>query len=212
MKHIKMLGVAAGATVALMAFVGASSASGTVLCKTPGTGTPTGTTCPEGWAYPTGTTTHEVNEGVVKLTTEFKNIECSKSEIEIETENLGSETETVRGQVKKLTFQECNCEVKTLNNGTQEFHWISGTHNGTITSTESEVTAQCSSIFGNVHCIYSTNATDVGDVTAGAEATVDIEGNDIPRLTTNELCAEEATWDGKYKVESPKPLYFATKT
>jgi len=37
MKHVKLLGLAAVVAAALMAFVGASSASATVLCSEPGT-------------------------------------------------------------------------------------------------------------------------------------------------------------------------------
>jgi hypothetical protein len=209
MKYIKMLSLAAVAAAALLAIVGASSASATVLCKAEPTGVES--TCPANQAYPAGTTTHEVNEGVVTLTTTFKNIECKKSEIEVEIEKEGGATETLTGPVKKLTFEECNCEVKTVADGTQEFHWVSP-KNGTITSTGSEVTAKCNTIFGTEHCIYVTNSTDVGLSTGGSPAKVDIESNEIPRLTTNELCAEEAKWDGHYKVESPNPLFFATHT
>lgn len=210
MKYVKMLGLAAVAATVLMAFVGASSASATVLCKVEPTGE--GTTCPTGQAYPAGTTTHEVSEGAVKLTTTFKNIECSTSTIEVEITNEGSATETPKGPVNKLTFENCNCEVKVIKDGTQEFHWVSGSGSGTVTSTGSEITAKCSSIFGTVHCIYLTNETDVGTYTGGAEAKVDIQENEIPRLTTNSLCAEKAAWDGTYKVESPKPLWFAAHT
>jgi hypothetical protein len=210
MKYIKMLGLVAVVATALMAFIGAGSASATVFCKEKPTGE--GTTCPAGQAYPGGTTTHEVNEGVVKLTTTFDVIECEESIIEVEIEKEGGVTETLKGPVKKLTFGKCNCTVTVLTDGTQEVHWIPGTINGTITSTGSEVTASCSTVFGNVHCIYKTNQTDIGDYTGGAGAKVDIESTDIPRLTTNSLCAEEARWDGKYKVESPNPLFIASHT
>jgi len=212
MKYIKMFGLVAVAAVALMAFVGASSASATVFCKTTGTGTPTGTTCPANQAYPAGTTTHEVSEGAVHLTTEFQNIECKKSIIEVEIEKEGGATETLKGPVKKLTFEECNCTVTVLKGGTQEFHWISGTHSGTITSSGGEVTATCNTIFGTEHCIYTTENTDVGDVTGGEEAAVDIEGNEVIRLPTSGLCAGQGNWHGHYKVESPKPLYIAAHT
>lgn len=45
----------------------------------------------------------------------------------------------------------------------------------------------------------------------GAGATVHVEAN-IPRLTTNSLCAGEALWKGTYEVTSPPPLYFAAHT
>jgi hypothetical protein len=55
MKYLKMLGLAAIAAAALMAFVGAgtASAAGGVLCKVEGTSS--GTTCPSGQAYTPGT-------------------------------------------------------------------------------------------------------------------------------------------------------------
>jgi hypothetical protein len=217
MKYVKTLGVAAVAAAALMAFVGASNASATVFCKTPpttGGGSTTGTTCPEGWAYPAGTRNHEVNVGKVLLKTGFKNIECEGSTIRGEIQNEGSATETPKGPVEKLTFENCNCTVTVIQNGTQEFHWVPDTFNVTITSNGSQVTASCSTIFGTVHCIYVTENTDLGEITgseSGAAAVVHIHAV-IPRQSTNGLCDEESVWEGTYKVEEPKPVYFAAHT
>jgi hypothetical protein len=214
MKYVKMLSLAAVAAMALMAFVGASSASATVFCKAKPSEPPatTGTTCPASQAYPAGTTTHEVSESPVHLTTEFQNIECKHSIIEVEIQNEGSATETPSGPVKKLTFEECNCSVTVLQGGTQEFHWEADSFNAKITSTGGQVTVLCSTIFGNEHCIYYTENTEVGKATGGAEAKVDIEGNEVLRTPTSALCAAEGNWHGTYKVESPKPLYFAAHT
>jgi len=218
MRYVKMLGLAAIAAAALMAFVGASTASATVLCKTPGTGETTGTTCAPGWAYEAGQTFHAVFEPTeavpkAKLTTSFKNIECSKSTVHGHLENEGSATETVKVEITTLTFEECNCEVKVVHPGTLTIHWIPDTHNGTVTVDEAEVTATCSTIFGNVHCIYNTGAgISIGDLTGGNPATMDIEENNIPRLTTNSLCAEKAKWDAHYEVTEPKPLYVTDHT
>jgi hypothetical protein len=148
----------------------------------------------------------------VHLTTEFQNISCNHSIIEVEIEEEGGAGKVLKGPVKKVTFEECNCTVAVLKHGTQEFEWLSGSHSARITSTGAEVTASCSTIFGNEHCIYVTNETEVGVATGGAEATVDIEGKEVLRLPTSALCAEEANWHGTYKVESPKPLYFADHT
>lgn len=214
MKYVKMMSLVAMAAMVLMAFVGASNASATVFCRTEpttgGTGT-TGTTCPEGWAYPAGTRNHEVNVGAVSLKTEFNTIECKKSTIEGEIENEGSATETVKGPVRTLTFEECNCETIVLKPGTQEFHWIPDTFNATLTSSGNEVTAKCNTIFGTVHCIYLTQNTDLGEITGGAPATAHIEAS-IPRLSTSSVCAGEALWKGTYEVTSPTPLYFAAHT
>jgi hypothetical protein len=218
MKYLKILGLAAVAATALMAFVGASSASATVFCKTQpttgGSGT-TGTTCPAGWAYTAGTRNHEVNVGKVTLTTAFKNIECKKSTIEGEIENEGSATETPSGPVRSLTFEECNCEVKVLRNGTQEFHWIADTFNATLTADGTETTASCTSIFGTEHCIYVTSHSDLGSITASENATTAAVAHietTIPVLETDSLCAEQSGWKGTYEVTSPKPLWFAAHT
>jgi len=211
MKYVKMLGLVVAAAAALMAFVGASTASATVLCKTQGTGSPTGTTCPEGWAYPAGTTIHAVSEEKPVLTTSFKTIECGSSTFSVITDNEGSATETVKAHADNLTFAECNCEVKVIKEGTVEIHWIEGTHNGTLTANGDEVTASCSTIFGNVHCIYVVENTDLGTLTGGAEATADITAT-IPRLSTSGLCAETAVWHVKYRVTSPTPLFVTGHT
>jgi hypothetical protein len=215
MKYVKMLGLAAIAAAALMAFVGASSASATVLCNVEGTGSPTGTTCPAGHAYGAGTKIEGANSGVVKLDTTFKTVECNKSTISGEISGEGSATETVTGPEGTLTFTECNCTVNVLKAGKLEIHWISGTHNGTLTSNESEVTVTCSTIFGSVHCIYVTENDSIGDLTASAtqtSAAIFHSTAVIKRKATNSLCSEESTWTATYSLSSPKPLYVTGHT
>jgi hypothetical protein len=211
MKYLKMLGLAAVAAMALMAFVGASSASATVLCKVPGTGTTTGTTCPAGEAYGAGQEIHAVlvSGTKAKLATSFKTIECEESTVKGETN--AEEAEPLTGPEGTLTFGKCNCEVIVAKAGTLSITWISGTHNGTLKSTGSETTVNCSTIFGNVHCIYVTNNTDIGTLTGGNPAKVDANA-EIPKLTTNSLCSEQSTWTAEYEVTTPKPLYVAGHT
>jgi hypothetical protein len=221
MKYVKMLSLAAVAAAALMAFVGASTASATVLCKTPGTGTPTGTTCPANQAYPAGTEIHAVSEGNLVLTTgsEFTEITCKKSTIKGLTSNEGSATETVKvtGSASTITWEECStpnggCTVTTVKPGTLEVHWIEGTHNGTLTSTGAEITSNCASIFGNIHCIYQAANEDLGTVTGGAPATADFESTPVNIVSTSGLCPSGPKWDAKYQITSPNPLYVAGHT
>lgn len=112
-----------------------------------------------------------------------------------------------------LTFEECNCEVVVVTKGSLAIHLIAG--NGTPTSTGTKVTVNCNTIFENVHCIYKTNATDLGTLTGssatGGTATMDITA-DIPREVTNSLCAEEAIWHAKYSVTTPDAVYVAEST
>ena len=213
MKYVKMLGLAAVVAAALMAFVGASSASATVLCKT----TPTAGTCPPGQAYEAGTEIHAVNVGTVKLDTTFKNVECSGSTVKGVTSNEGGPTETVTGPEASaaLTFTGCNCTVNVLKPGTLEIHLIEGTNNGTLTSNGAEVTVSCSTLFGTVHCIYETTNDSIGDLTASATSTSAAIFHStavINRKPTAAICSEESTWTATYEVTSPKPLYVAKET
>jgi hypothetical protein len=221
MKYVKMLGLAAVAAAALMAFVGASTASATVLCKTNVVGTPTGTTCPANQAYPAGTEIHMVSEGNVVLTTgsEITEITCRHSTMKGITRNEGSATETVKGSVeaKNVTWEECStpngaCTYSTIKGGTLEIHWIEGTHNGTLAFNGLEVTSSCASIFGNIHCIYELAEEDLGTLTGGNPATVDVESAPINNVSTSSLCPTGPKLDAKYKITTPEPLYVAGHT
>jgi hypothetical protein len=201
MKYVKTLGLAVVAAV-LMALVGAGTASATVLCKN----SESTTTCNEN--YPAGTEIKSSLSAGTKaiLKTEFKTIECSKATVSSKSKNGGSETESINASVEALTFEECNCEVKVLKKGTLEVHWISGSTNGTATANGAEVTVNCSTIFGLVHCLYVTEKTDLGTLTGGNPAKLDAKAA-IPRLTTNGLCSSTASWEATYEVTSPKPLF-----
>lgn len=135
------------------------------------------------------------------------------------TEHEGSATETVALPMEALNYSKCNCEVKgcgcepvVLKFGRLEVHWIEGTHNGTVTWTGEESTVNCSTIFGKVHCIYATNNTDVGTLTGGDPATLDIKSANIPRLETDVLCDETSDWEATYQITTPTPLYVTGHT
>jgi len=192
--NFKRLGPAFVVAAALMAFAGVGTASATTLT---GVG---------GAVLKTGTTLHVVSSGTNTMTTSFLNIQCTSSKAAGKTSN---ETGTaIMIEVTERTTEGCNCEVKVLKTGTLAITWTSG-NNGTVSSSGAEITANCSSIFGNVHCIYATNNTDmgtlVGSATTGATATLNTSA-DIPRLSTSALCAEKGTWDAAYKVDNPDTL------
>lgn len=199
MKYIKMLGLAAVAAAALMAFVGASTASATTL---------TGTGCVgelEGHCA-IGTEIKAENEGKVILDPPFGAIECSVSNVAGKTTTTGGASETVVGEIETLTFSSCNATVTVLKKGTLEIHSL-GSSNGTLTSSGAEVTVQ----FLGTHCVFSTNNTDLGTVTGstttGGNATLDIKAT-IPRTggTSGAFCGSTAAWTGAYKVTSPATL------
>jgi len=229
MKYLKILGLAAVSAAALMAFVGAGTASATVLCTTEGikNGGVTGTTCPEGWAVPAKTKIHAVLEAETHATLTDENgnkvVTCKESTVEGETSNEGSQTETVSGGVTILTFGNCSspltggtCTVATIKGGTLEIHWIEGSHDGTLTSNGATVTTQCTSIFGNIHCLYVTENTHLGrltgSATTGGTATMDIESAFISQEPTSGLCPAKAFWDAKYLVTTPDVLNVSGET
>ncbi len=215
MKYVKMLGLAAIAAAALMAFVGASSASATVLCKTK---VNAAGFCPKGWVMAQGEEIHAVSETEnPTLTSTFKTVTCEESTVKGEVEVKGDAANTVKGPVLTLTFtKNCNCTVTVIKAGTLEVHAKDDKGNGTLTSNGATVTVQCSSIFGPVHCLYVTENDDMGTLTGstttGGTATMDITTEVKREETVKEgaLCDEEAVWHAKYKVTTPDTLDVAT--
>jgi len=197
MRYIKMLGLAAVAAAALMAFVGAGSASATEL-------TCNGVKCPVGTvihaATPAGT--HAVLHPPIGA------IECN-STVEGTVSDAGSPTTTAKGTITTLAFTPCTngAVVTVLKKGSLELHSTGG-GNATLTSIGAEVTVQA---FG-FHCIFGTGAgTDIGTVTSktvgGGAATLDIAAT-IPRTggTSGVFCGSTAQWTGNYTTTKPASL------
>ncbi|MGN6217221.1 MAG: hypothetical protein ACTHN7_09745 [Solirubrobacterales bacterium] len=196
MKYLKILGLAAIAAAALMAFAG--SASATVL------------TSPTGTALPAGTTleSHLKAGSKAVLKGVFGNVECEESALSGTTSNAGGATETVKGAVATLTFAKCNCEVVVLKKGELEIHAIAGTENGTVTASGQEVTTNCSFFGVNYHCIWSTSATDLGTLTGGSPAIISANAT-ITRSGGNsgKACGSTGAWTAEYEVTKPNPLF-----
>jgi hypothetical protein len=192
MKYVKILGLLAVAGAAMMAL--AASASATTITTTTGGSAAT-------------PTIHAVNElGHVSLHNPEANIECA-STVEGTVERH-SPTGTAGGNISNLSFTGCtNGWTVTVNSpGSLEVHWTSG-HNGTLTSSGATVTATLNLFFFHVTCRYATNGTDIGTITGGNPATLDIEAN-IPFHGGSAACGEEpSAWTGKYITTSA--LYVA---
>lgn len=166
MKHLKILGLAAVAVGALMAFIGAGTASATVLCSTTVDPCPTpqkwlfGTV--HDWSIPAGNSVSSVDTNGNTLNT------CKTSTIKGKQTTVGSETETVTVDIEEKTWGSCTFPSKTLKNAAYEIHRIAGTSNGTVTADGTTETT-FSSILGD--CIYGvTSGTSLGDITEGNPA------------------------------------------
>ena len=195
MKYLKMLGLAAIAAAALMAFVGAGTASATQL------------TGAEGAILGEGTEIKAAAEGTTELHPPIGSINCKNSTVAGKVTKAGSSTETVKGDIETLTFTECNATVTVLQKGSLEVH-ASGSSNGTLTSTGAQVTVN----YIGFHCIFSTNNTDLGTITGSAntasgKATLDIAAT-IPRTGggSGAFCGTTAQWTGSYEVSEPATL------
>jgi hypothetical protein len=210
MKHLKMLGLAVMAAMALMAFTGASTASATALCKT------NNTPCPIEWHYNTGTEIHATLDpgttAILKTTGGAIENTCSESTVAATTENTGGAEETVKAEVivrhtapvtTDLTFGGCTNTTDVLEGGTLEIHHIAGTMNGTLTAKGFKVTI----LLAGVTCIYTAGAgIDLGTLTGGTMATMDVNAV-VNKSEGSFLCPATAIWEAKYTVTKPEPLY-----
>lgn len=193
MKFIKMLSLLAVAAAALMAF--AASASATTV------------TSPTGTAY-TGTIT-AVSEGTTTLHGVFTDVECKESHVEGKIESQGS-GKTAFGKIATLSFGGCNFHTTVLKPGTLELHAVNcgaSYCEGTLTSSGAEITI----VTSIANCIFTTSATDVGNVTGtdktGGNATFDINSANIPRTGHSIFCGSNGVWTGSYKVTTPTSLW-----
>jgi hypothetical protein len=202
MKYLKMLGLAAVAAAAVMAFVGAGTASAeSTLCKV------TVDPCPEASRYGAGTVIKAQLEAGTHATLHagFAEITCKKSTVEGKIETAT----TPSGKITSLTFTECGTAVvKVLKTGTLTAHHTSA-HNGNLTVSGVEVTIEQN----GVHCIYGGNITTGLALTASSSSTTPATMNStakIPLLSGGFFCANPANWTAKYEVTTPIPLYVTT--
>jgi hypothetical protein len=208
MKYVKMLGLAAVAAAALMAFVGASTASATVLCST------TTTPCNSKWANGTNFSfSLESGSSLVwKETGSAGEVldTCKGVTLTAGITNAGSSAETVRAQNKTLDWSECAWATTTTLLGGLEIHNISGTSNGTLTSSEEIRWTISMPFFGS--CVYGWKlGKDIGTITEGNPATLDVNAI-IEKLTGSSItCPETASLFGNFVQTEPASTTLAVE-
>jgi hypothetical protein len=199
MKYVKMLGLAAVAAMALMAFVGAGSASATVLCST------NTSPCPAGQKWPTGTQIEfTVTSGTSANWEETAgNVleTCTSGKIKGEITNAGSSTEAVKIKATEVSWTSCNVPTTTTGLGSLEIQNISGTSNGTLTMGSGFKFTQNTVLFGS--CVYgSGTGIDMGTLTGGAAGSVGIDVNTV--LGGGEgVCCPSAKWSEHFTLTGP---------
>jgi len=212
MKHAKTLGLLAVAALAVMAFVGVSSAAAAKVCSTSGTGT----ACASGHGSELTTQALKASSTgtrSVRLTSGFATVECDSS-------ISGESTHAGAGKITSLTFTNCTsnlgeCSSATANASSTNPYTVattaSGGGNGAMIVTAIPITGQFTC--GGVTCKYT--ASEAG----GANGTLAVTGSDTAptvaasgiKLKKEEgssfLCSSEATWEGNYAVTSPTSLW-----
>ena len=206
MKHVKVLAFAAIAAAILMSFVGAGSASASVLCST------TVSPCPSAqkWANTTIDFSSENSTGpgagasILEDTFGFVQNECSSTL----KGTLTNGSNTVAASLSGITFEWSTCtrSTKTVRVGTLDFHNIAGTSNGTVTASGFEITSIAIDpvTLEELSCIFETgNGHDLGTLTEGIPATIDVNTTVTPIAGSDPRCPSSVRWTAKYKVTSP---------
>jgi hypothetical protein len=195
MKYLKMLGLAAIAAMALMAF-GAGTASATTLftdsAKTVhyAAGTEIQAT------LTTGTTAILTGSGGEVLDT------CSGSEVKGKTATTSGAP--LSGGITTLDWKNCTNTTVTIAKGSLSIEFTSGT-SGSVSGKENEVTVD--GIFG-VSCTYGTGSgTKLGTITGGEAPKMKISAVGLTKTAGSFLCPSSAGWDAEYTVTKPHALY-----
>jgi len=194
MKYVKMLALAAVAAGALMAFIGAGTASASVFCST--------ATNPCTSRWPNTTVDFSLASGT---SAEFREdpgetLNTCKASTVKGTLITGSSTATTKGPVEKanLTWGSCTFPTTSLKGATLEFHALAS-GNATVTGSGYEVTIQ-TFLFGS--CVYGTGeGKDLGTLTEGNPATFHVDA------TVNKISGfcpgTSATWLATYTLTEP---------
>jgi hypothetical protein len=192
MKYLKMLGLAAVAAMALMAF-GAGTASATKLC--------TDTAC--GTVYAAGTEISGSLVGSAKLTVGSETVDtCTGSTVAGKTAN--SEGATVGGAITTLSWSSCTATTHTVALGELEIEKTAKHNEGNVFGKGSQVTVV---IFGTT-CTYGTGTgTKLGTITGGTEPKMNINAVGLTKTAGGFLCPTSAGWDAEYVVTKPHALY-----
>jgi hypothetical protein len=204
MRYVKLLVLSGLATVALLATIGAGTASATKLCKN----IASTLTCSE--PYPAETQIHAVLKGPAVLEDTLGNQldKCTVSTFQYRVENAGGAQATVAGPISSLTWgskgEGCEWVTETVRSGRLEVHQIVNTDNGKVTSSNLEVT-DFVSFLGD--CIYGTGSgIEFGTLTGGSPATLDVNAV-LTRVGGSAFCPSTAHFTATFEVTSPTPLY-----
>jgi hypothetical protein len=207
---IKMFGLAAIAAVAAMAFIGASSASATMLCKVKTDPCPT---TPTNQLIPVNTVLKAKLKAGTSATLKagFAEVVCTASTVEGKVTNAGGGAGVaVLGSITSATWTSCTCTGQAATATAEalpwsaELNWVAG-NNGSMKVTGVKVKVVC---LGET-CFYGGEVKGLEVVGGNPAHVLAAAGNvKITRLAGSGIfCANPAEWIADYEVTEPNPLY-----
>lgn len=221
MKYLKMLGLAAVATMVVMALIGTgtASAAGGVLCE--GIKEP----CGEGneWKKGDPTTFNLIAHTKTSfLATPAGEIlaACEESQFAGKVLNQGTEKARASVEVAKegLTWGKCTSTTTTVTPGELEYEYIAS-EKGTLGTVFAKNLVIKVALFG-VQCYYKDTAntgTDIGRYIPGSAGTGDLVVNAVTEKESSSvhnssfLCPSSVIWQGEYTLAGEKALYIKGK-
>lgn len=199
MKYVKMIGLAAVAAMALMAFAGASTASATEIC------TVNSFPCPAGSAITELKLSKDPNTSPVLETTSGSVQDTCTGATAEGAVTQGSATKTVVGPHVNLGFTGCTNETTVNNAATCELEaHASGGGNATVTAKGCTVTVNL-----GVNCHFGAGAgITLGEFVGGTTKTIAV--NTVVSLVDENsfLCPTSARWTAWYIVTNHSAVYF----
>jgi hypothetical protein len=202
MKHLKMLGLATLTAMALIAVVGAASASATVLCKT--------STNPCTEDYPAGTEFNAATEAARSVLFKGGGVAvntCTEAKISGKTTNTGGLGSPVVVSLSSFVWGGCTKTTEVIKAGPMEIYYAKSEIGaiGTVTMKEFE--------WKEGSCTYGWTNQDIGQITGsategGSKAKLYVDAT-YPLVAGGFPCPMTATWADIYVISTPNPLNFA---
>jgi hypothetical protein len=204
MKSIKLMGVAVVAALAVMAFVGAATASADTVC------TENASPCPVAKRITTLTGQTTSGKKAVLTSGSFK-VECDSETTATGLTSLGAHL-GVSGSVTALTFTNCtgSCTGATAVNLPYHAHGTAVPQTVTVTSggTGNPGATLTNCLGLGVSCTFTT-ASAVLNFDGGTPGS--LTANGIPLTRTSGLCPATGSWTAQYDVTNHTSAFLVTE-
>jgi hypothetical protein len=203
MKSLKMLGLAVVVAAALMAVIGAGSASATVICKN------SSSPCTSSYASGTKYTGALKSGTEATLAAGFSTIKCTASTVGLEQTSAGGGAGVaVNGSITSLAFSGCNATVNVTALGSGNVAWTSGS-SGSLTGSGTNVEI----VGGTTHCFYGGSITSGLTVAGGSPATASAVNVSLERQAgSGALCANPSKWNAAYEFNGENSTAFVSNS